>query len=107
MTSNSNSIGGTITSADLKGPIEDKQDSDLVKLIGEGRAYSSVSTVQNPRGENRGQLLSSSSPDTTSTDDANLACASSSETASSSASATALKIYDLLEPSSHSQVILY
>ena len=89
MTSNSNSIGGTITSADLKGPLEDKQVSDLVNLIREGRAYSSVNTAQNPSGENRGQLLSSSSPDTTSTGDTNLVSASTSETASSSTSATA------------------
>jgi CHRD domain len=85
----SNSIGGTITSADLKGPLEGKQVSDLVKLIGKGRTYASVNTEQNPRGEIRGQLSSSSSPDTTSTGDTNSASASTSQTLSSSASATA------------------
>jgi hypothetical protein len=84
----SNSIGGTITSADLKGPLEGKQVSDLVKLIGKGRTYASVNTEQNSRGEIRGQL-SSSSLDTTSRGDTNSASASPSQIPSSYASATA------------------
>jgi hypothetical protein len=62
---------------------------DLVKIIGEGRAYASVNTAQNPRAEIRGQLSSSSSPDTTDTGDINSASVSTSETPSSSASVMA------------------
>lgn len=95
-TTTSNSISGTITSADFKGPLEGKQISDLIKLIEEGRAYANVNTEQYPDGEVRGQLLPSStsapsSAHTTSTDNtiSALASTSTSESPSASASATA------------------
>jgi CHRD domain len=47
---------GNITSDKLEGPLKGKQISDLVKLIEEGNAYSNVHTVQNPKGEIRGQI---------------------------------------------------
>jgi len=85
----SNSVSGTIRSTDLKGPLEGKQITDLVKLIQEGRAYTNVHTEQNPNGEIRGQLLTSSSSDITSTDNTGSASASTSQSPSASASATA------------------
>ena len=85
----SNSVSGTIRSTDLKGPLEGKQITDLVKLIEEGRAYTNVHTEQNPNGEIRGQLLTSSSSDITSTDNTGSASASTSQSPSASASATA------------------
>ena len=84
----SSSVSGTIRSTDLKGPLEGKQITDLVKLIEEGRAYTNVHTEQNPNGEIRGQLLPSSS-DITSTDNTGSASASTSQSPSASASATA------------------
>jgi CHRD domain-containing protein len=84
----SNSVSGTIRSTDLKGPLEGKQITDLVKLIQEGRAYTNVHTEQNPNGEIRGQLLPSSS-DITSTDNTGSTSASTSQSPSASASATA------------------
>jgi hypothetical protein len=47
---------GTITSANLEGPLKGKQISDLVKLINDGNAYANVYTKQNPKGEIRGQI---------------------------------------------------
>jgi hypothetical protein len=47
---------GTITSANLEGPLKGKQISDLVKLINDGNAYANVHTKQNPKGEIRGQI---------------------------------------------------
>jgi CHRD domain len=85
----SNSVSGTIRSTDLKGPLEGKQITDLVKLIEEGRAYTNVHTEQNPDGEIRGQLSPSSSSDITSTDNTGSASASTSQSPSASASATA------------------
>jgi|SRR5690242_6172164 CHRD domain len=85
----SNSVSGTIRSTDLKGPLEGKQITDLVKLIQEGRAYTNVHTEQNPNGEIRGQLLTSSSSDITSTDNTGSTSASTSQSPSASASATA------------------
>ena len=86
----SNSLSGTIRSTDLKGPLEGKQITDLVKLIQEGRAYTNVHTEQNPNGEIRGQLLTaSSSSDITSTDNTGSTSASTSQSPSASASATA------------------
>lgn len=85
----SNSVSGTIRSTDLKGPLEGKQITDLVKLIEDGRAYTNVHTEQNPNGEIRGQLLPSSSSDITSTDNTGSASASTSQSPSASASATA------------------
>jgi len=49
---------GTITSANLEGPLKGKQISDLVKLINDGNAYVNVHTKQNPKGEIRGQISS-------------------------------------------------
>ncbi len=85
----SNSVSGTIRSTDLKGPLEGKQITDLIKLIEEGRAYTNVHTEQNPNGEIRGQLFTSSSSDITSTDNTGSASASTSQSPSASASATA------------------
>ena len=85
----SNSVSGTIRSTDLKGPLEGKQITDLVKLIQEGRAYTNVHTEQNPNGEIRGQLLTSSSSDITITDNTGSTSASTSQSPSASASATA------------------
>ena len=47
---------GKITSSDLKGPLEGKQLSDLVKLLKSGGAYVNVHTQQNQNGEIRGQI---------------------------------------------------
>jgi hypothetical protein len=58
--STSTSVGGTITSADLKGPLAGKQVTDLIRLIEDGKAYVNVHTHQNSNGEIRGQLKSSS-----------------------------------------------
>ena len=80
----STSSGGTITSADLKGPLAGKHVSDLIGLIEDGKAYANVHTRQHPNGEIRGQLTSSSS----SSDIANGVSASSNG-ASATASATA------------------
>ena len=40
----STSVGGTITSADLKGPLAGKDVSDLIRLIEDGNAYVNVHT---------------------------------------------------------------
>jgi hypothetical protein len=58
--STSTSVSGTITSADLKGPLAGKQVTDLIQLIEDGKAYVNVHTHQNSNGEIRGQLKSSS-----------------------------------------------
>lgn len=55
-TMTSTSTGGTITSADLKGPLLGKQISDLIRLIQYGKAYVNVHTDRNQNGEMRGQL---------------------------------------------------
>jgi CHRD domain len=47
---------GTITSANLEGPLKGKQVSDLISLISSGGAYANVHTKQNPKGEIRGQI---------------------------------------------------
>ena len=57
--STSTSVSGTITSADLKGPLAGKQVTDLIRLIEDGKAYVNVHTHQNSNGEIRGQLKSS------------------------------------------------
>jgi len=54
--STSTSVSGTITSADLKGPLAGKQVTDLIRLIEDGKAYVNVHTHQNSNGEIRGQL---------------------------------------------------
>lgn len=58
--STSTSVGGTITSADLKGPLAGKQVTDLIRLIEDGKAYVNIHTHQNSNGEIRGQLKPSS-----------------------------------------------
>ncbi|HEY7571499.1 MAG TPA: CHRD domain-containing protein [Nitrososphaeraceae archaeon] len=58
--STSTSVGGTITSADLMGPLAGKQITDLIRLIEDGKAYVNVHTDRNSNGEIRGQLKSSS-----------------------------------------------
>lgn len=69
---------GTITSANLQGPLKGKTISDLVKLINDGKAYANVHTQQNPKGEIRGQIFTSAS-----------ASASASTSPGSSAAASA------------------
>jgi hypothetical protein len=82
----STSTGGTIASADLNGPLSGKQVSDLIKLIEDGNAYVNVHTDQNPDGEIRGQLASSSSTnDEIDTSTGASATASTSPSASASA----------------------
>ena len=93
----STSTGGTITSADLKGPLLGKQVSDLIRLVEDGKAYVNVHTDQKPSGEIRGQLkpsTSSSSPETSkgsieSSSSSTGASATASTFPSASASATA------------------
>lgn len=53
---------GTITSADLKGPLAGKQIPDLVNLIKIGGAYVNIHTTQNQNGEIRGQISPSAVP---------------------------------------------
>jgi Cu/Zn superoxide dismutase len=85
------SSGGTITSADLKGPLAGKQVSELIKLIEDGKAYVNVHTRQHPNGEIRGQLTTTSSSSSSDlvNDGNNGVSASSGEGASTTASATA------------------
>ena len=81
----STSTGGTITSADLKGPMSGKQISDLIKLIQDGKAYVNVHTNQNPEGEIRGQIAPSTNEEI---DTSTGASATASTSPSASASAT-------------------
>jgi len=75
---------GTITSANLEGPLKGKTISDLVKLINDGKAYANVHTQQNPKGEIRGQISASASASASaSTSPGNSAAASSSASAGS------------------------
>jgi hypothetical protein len=48
---------GSITSANLEGPLQGKQLSDLIALMQNGQAYVNVHTEQNPDGEIRGTLV--------------------------------------------------
>jgi hypothetical protein len=48
---------GSITSANLEGPLQGKQLSDLIALIQNGQAYVNVHTEQNPDGEIRGTIV--------------------------------------------------
>jgi len=73
---------GTITSANLEGPLKGKTISDLVKLINDGKAYANVHTQQNPKGEIRGQISTSASA-SASTSSGNSAAASASASAGS------------------------
>jgi hypothetical protein len=49
-------VEGSITSANLEGPLQGKQLSDLIALIQNGQAYVNVHTEQNPDGEIRGTV---------------------------------------------------
>jgi CHRD domain len=48
---------GFITSANLEGPLQGKQLSDLIALMQNGQAYVNVHTEQNPEGEIRGTIV--------------------------------------------------
>ena len=48
---------GSITSANLEGPLQGKQLSDLIALMQNGQAYVNVHTEQNPDGEIRGTIV--------------------------------------------------
>jgi CHRD domain len=75
---------GTITSANLEGPLKGKTISDLVKLINDGKAYANVHTQQNPKGEIRGQISTSAAASASaSTSPGNSAAASASASAGS------------------------
>src|SRR5215218_1195437 len=50
-------IAGSITSANLEGPLQGKQLSDLIALMQNGQAYVNVHTEQNPDGEIRGTIV--------------------------------------------------
>jgi CHRD domain-containing protein len=67
---------GTITSANLEGPLKGKTISDLIRIINDGTAYANIHTQQNSKGEIRGQISTSAS-------------ASASTSAGNSASASA------------------
>jgi CHRD domain len=47
---------GSITSANLEGPLQGKQLSDLIAIMQNGQAYVNVHTEQNPDGEIRGTI---------------------------------------------------
>jgi hypothetical protein len=49
---------GIITSDRFEGALTGKQITDLVKIINDGNAYVNVHTLQNPKGEIRGQISS-------------------------------------------------
>ncbi|MDQ3839382.1 MAG: CHRD domain-containing protein [Thermoproteota archaeon] len=48
---------GSITAANLVGPLQGKQLSDLIALMQNGQAYVNVHTEQNPNGEIRGTIV--------------------------------------------------
>ena len=85
----STSTGGTVTSADLKGPLAGKQISGLIKLIEDGKAYVNVHTDQNPDGEIRGQLAPSTNEEIDTSTSTGASATASSTSPSASASATA------------------
>jgi CHRD domain len=85
----STSIGGTITSADLKGPLSGKQIPDLIRLMQDGKGYVNVHTGQNTNGEIRGQLKILSSLNTANQGIKSSASTGASATASTSPSASA------------------
>jgi Cu/Zn superoxide dismutase len=84
----STSTGGTVTFADLKGPLAGKQISDLIKLIKDGKAYVNVHTDQNPDGEIRGQLAPSTNEEIDTSTSTGASATASSTSPSASASAT-------------------
>ena len=51
---------GTITSADLIGPLQGKTVSDLMQQMQAGNTYANIHTTANPAGEVRGQIVSTS-----------------------------------------------
>jgi hypothetical protein len=55
-------LNGDITAADLEGPLEDSEITDLVDLLNNGSAYVNVHTEIYPDGAIRGQIGSGESP---------------------------------------------
>ncbi len=53
------SENGTITADKLAGPMQGKQISDLANAMKNGSTYVNIHTEQNPNGEIRGQIMSS------------------------------------------------
>jgi hypothetical protein len=52
---------GNITKGDLRGPMQGKDISDLITLMGNGSAYVNIHTDKYPKGAIRGQISSSDS----------------------------------------------
>jgi protocatechuate 3,4-dioxygenase beta subunit len=53
---------GSLTSADLSGPLAGKKVSDFVNLMKQGKSFVEVRTLQHQKGEIRGQILISTRP---------------------------------------------
>ena len=51
---------GSITAADLIGPLQGKTVGDLMQQMQAGNAYANIHTTANPAGEVRGQIVSTS-----------------------------------------------
>ncbi|WP_409177182.1 CHRD domain-containing protein [Brevibacillus fortis] len=49
-------VTGSITRADLVGPLQGRPLSELIRLMKNGRTYVNAHTTQNPDGEIRGQI---------------------------------------------------
>ncbi|GEC93152.1 MULTISPECIES: CHRD domain-containing protein [Brevibacillus] len=49
-------VTGSITQADLVGPLQGRPLSELIRLMKNGQTYVNVHTTQNPDGEIRGQI---------------------------------------------------
>ena len=54
-------FNGNITKGDLRGPMQGKDISDLITLMGNGSAYVNIHTDKYPKGAIRGQISSSES----------------------------------------------
>jgi CHRD domain len=54
-------FNGNITKGDLRGPMQGKEISDLITLMGNGSAYVNIHTDKYPKGAIRGQISSSES----------------------------------------------
>lgn len=52
-------FNGNITKGDLRGPMQGKDISDLITLMGNGSAYVNIHTDKYPKGAIRGQISSS------------------------------------------------